>query len=68
MFNCSVFDKVFTVKCNMLRHVKSHKQIKFTCGDCKQDFTRRSNLSDLIGTEQTWYVFYLILYRYQISD
>ncbi|KAL4089074.1 hypothetical protein QTP88_024147 [Uroleucon formosanum] len=45
MFKCSVCEKVFTVKCNMLRHTKSHEQMKFQCIHCNQDFTRRSNLS-----------------------
>ncbi|XP_022162712.1 uncharacterized protein LOC111028391, partial [Myzus persicae] len=48
MFKCGVCDKVFTVKCNMLRHAKSHEQMKFQCCHCKQDFTRQSNLSDHI--------------------
>ncbi|KAL4142183.1 hypothetical protein QTP88_004692 [Uroleucon formosanum] len=45
MFKCSVCEKVFTVKCNMLRHRKSHEQMKFQCIHCNRDFTRRSNLS-----------------------
>ncbi|XP_025205783.1 zinc finger protein 532-like [Melanaphis sacchari] len=44
MFKCSVCEKVFTVKSNMLRHEKSHKQIKFSCGDCSQFFIRRDHL------------------------
>ncbi|KAL4097431.1 hypothetical protein QTP88_022213 [Uroleucon formosanum] len=48
MFKCGVCEKVFTVKSNMLRHTKSHEQIKFQCTHCKKDFTRQSNLADHI--------------------
>ncbi|KAF0748031.1 zinc finger protein 532-like [Aphis craccivora] len=39
----------------MLRHVKSHKHIQLTCGNCKQDFTRRSNLLDHIQSKHGMY-------------
>jgi len=60
MFKCGVCEKVFTVKSNMLRHTKSHEQIKFQCTHCKKDFTRQSNLADHIQKKHGMY-FYLLL-------
>jgi len=60
MFKCGVYEKVFTVKSNMLRHTKSHEQIKFQCTHCKKDFTRQSNLADHIQ-KKTWNVFLFII-------
>ncbi|KAF0764023.1 zinc finger protein 532-like [Aphis craccivora] len=60
MFKCNVCEKVFTVKSNMLRHEKSDKQIKFSCGDCKQLFSRRD---DLVNHVQKKHVAYIYEYR-----
>jgi len=39
----------------MLRHEKSHEQIKFTCGDCKNIFSRRDDLANHVQKKHGMY-------------
>jgi len=64
MFKCSVCDKVFTVKSNMLRQEKSHEQIKFICDDCKQIFSSRDHL---VNHAQKKHGMYFIKYYLNIK-
>ena len=55
MFKCSVCDTSFTAKSSMLRHTKSHNQIKFQCVHCKKDFNRRDHLADHVQKKHGMY-------------
>ena len=44
MFNCTVCDKVFTVKRNLTRHIKTHEGGEFACSVCPKSFNRRDSL------------------------
>jgi len=47
----------------MLRHEKSHKQIKFTCGDCNQIFSRRDDLINHVQKKHSMYFIQFYLNR-----
>ncbi|KAF0751842.1 zinc finger protein 423 [Aphis craccivora] len=45
MFNCETCEKVFSLKCNLVRHVKTHERTTNTCGICLKTYTRKYNLN-----------------------
>jgi uncharacterized C2H2 Zn-finger protein len=44
MFNCTVCNKVFTVKRNLTRHITTHGGEEFACSICPKVYTRREKL------------------------
>lgn len=45
MYQCNICKKVYSLKHNLNRHLKTHDGVRFYCGECEYDCETKINLT-----------------------